>query len=1784
MSGPSRENEGKPNIPGEGIAPDSATVREADPADATISEAGVRDGGTAPQLSPGDQVDHFTIRRLIGEGGMGRVYLARDTRLGRKVALKVLSPAIFGTATALEDFLREARITARFSHPNIVGIYAVGEHQGGPYIALEYLAGQTLTERIAEGAVGPREAARVGIAVARALEEAHAQGVLHRDLKPSNILIPRDGRLRVVDFGLARATRGSPAAAVSGEGDVERDLGDSWEGSPYYMSPEQWVGAADTPATDIWSLGLILHELATGRHPLHDRTMNELVAQMLAPDPVQLPLIAEPEVPAALCAVIQRSLDKEPEGRPSASEVAQALEAVARGRRGGWDPAKQSPYRGLLPFGEQHADLFFGREAEVDAFVERLRDEPTIAVVGPSGAGKSSFVRGGVIPRLRDQGAWEVLSVRPGSEPFLELARALAGDGSSRAGQGARDLEAAADLAARLRESPARLSLELAAIHEQRGCHVLLVLDQAEELFTQVEDPATRRRFLDAVLAAADEPAEPVRAVITIRDDFLFRLVEGTGAAAAGTDSVMILRTPDEQMLEAVLARPLEVAGYRFEDPGMLDEMVASVRGEVACLPLLEFAARMLWERRDTEQRLIRRAVFKEIGGVAGALANHADSVLDGLSLEGQAQARLLLTRLVTPAGTRRTLGRERVLEGLPGEAGEVLDRLIQARLLTVRKTTGDTAAKGAGPALELVHESLVATWRRLARWLEEGREDLLFLDEVGQAAELWQKRGHLREELWQGEALHEALRMLGRCRGQAPELVVRFLETARQRQARRQRRRRLLTAAVMAALVVVALVLAYQARVADRQRAVAQSRRAEALREGARAALSQGNMLEARSKLRVALEGEDAPAARALWWRLRDEPLAWNKDLGAFVYGITFLPGGKRLAVANRDGSVYLLDVQTRAVRVLRGHDDQVFGVASSRTGKFLASSSWNGKVLLWDMAAPRISKTILGHKSGVLGVDFSPDTEFLALSSRKGPVQIHAVSSGVEVRRVPGDPIRSRGVRYSPDGDSLLTWGISGTLQLWAADSGRKVRTLKGHKGMVVMASYSPDGRRIASGGKDGTVRLWDMATGKELSRIDHPGRSFVYSVSYSPDGELLATTGDDKVVRIWRVATGKEVQAFSGHTAAVYALAFSLDGELLASGGSDGTVKLWRVGAVRRERVAVGHTAAVAGVRFSPDGEDLISVSSDQTVRRWEVKSGRQPQVMTGHTDGIYGISVSPDGRLIASGGKDRLVRLWDLASGRELLQLRGHTDAALGVAFSPDGQTLASGSSDGTLRLWDVKTGRQLRVLKGHGDGILGVRYSPDGSLVATAGGEGRVGLWDVADGAAAPRWLVGHKGAVVELAFSPDGKLLASGGYDGMLRLWDPVAGARANEFGPVGGRIYAVAFRPGHGQVAAACSDGVARVYNLKDGALALELRGHTEEVNHLYYSPDGALLATAGDDTTVRVWDAGTGRPYWRAPVLLEGKKGGGPALLTHQGWLTLGEGNGRAMAQIPTGAGAVDSRVRWAARGAGGRLCVLGHDGTVELWGQGVERPLVKRRVPGARLISPLGKGCAVAGDGGARGGTLWVVAEKGRQDPLPVKGLVTALGGGGDELLAATARELVILDADARIKARREVDRGVTALSRVAPGRDGGAMLALGYGNGNLELVPDQPGPAARGPDYSFEGVPSSAVRAMAAGPMRTLVVGFANGFVGIWNQDDGKRMENARLHGPVSRLLLQGRRLYAVSDLGQHLVWDLSLFFGKRCEVVREVWKQVPVSWSSGRPVSKAPPTAHPCTDP
>src|SRR5262245_9771308 len=280
------------------------------------------------RLSAGSRLGPYEVVAPVGAGGMGEVYRARDPRLGRDVALKIAATSAEGQADRFRRFEQEARAVAALNHPSVLAVYDVGSENGTAYVVFELLEGQTLRERLERGTTPARKAVEYGVQIAHALAAAHARGIVHRDLKPENVFVTSNGRIKVLDFGLAKL-KGGEADLVDAVTRTATDDG-LVVGTAGYMSPEQARGKAADPRSDVFALGAVLYEMISGRPAFGGETRTDRLAAILQRDPPELASAAREPVSPALERVVRRCLEKDPEERfQSARDVAFALEALA---------------------------------------------------------------------------------------------------------------------------------------------------------------------------------------------------------------------------------------------------------------------------------------------------------------------------------------------------------------------------------------------------------------------------------------------------------------------------------------------------------------------------------------------------------------------------------------------------------------------------------------------------------------------------------------------------------------------------------------------------------------------------------------------------------------------------------------------------------------------------------------------------------------------------------------------------------------------------------------------------------------------------------------------------------------------------------------------------------------------------------------------------------------------------------------------------------------------------------------------------------------------------------------------------------------------------------------------------------------------------------------------------------------------------------------------------------------------------------------------------------------
>jgi non-specific serine/threonine protein kinase len=277
----------------------------------------------------GTTLGHYRIVEKIGEGGMGEVYRARDERLDRDVAIKVLPEEVAEKPDRLARFEREAKAVAKLNHPNILDVYELGDHEGRPFMATELLEGETLRERLSGTSLGWRKATEIGAAIADGLGAAHEAGICHRDLKPDNIFITSDGRVKILDFGLARDVKAASADETHSPTVSRYTDPGAVMGTAGYMSPEQVRGEQADARSDIFALGSVLYETATGRRAFARDTAAETMTAILREEPEE-PAAADTAVAPELQRIITRCLEKNPEERfQSARDLAFALHSVS---------------------------------------------------------------------------------------------------------------------------------------------------------------------------------------------------------------------------------------------------------------------------------------------------------------------------------------------------------------------------------------------------------------------------------------------------------------------------------------------------------------------------------------------------------------------------------------------------------------------------------------------------------------------------------------------------------------------------------------------------------------------------------------------------------------------------------------------------------------------------------------------------------------------------------------------------------------------------------------------------------------------------------------------------------------------------------------------------------------------------------------------------------------------------------------------------------------------------------------------------------------------------------------------------------------------------------------------------------------------------------------------------------------------------------------------------------------------------------------------------------------
>jgi len=1150
-------------------------------------------------------------------------------------------------------------------------------------------------------------------------------------------------------------------------------------------------------------------------------------------------------------------------------------------------PEEPPPYRGLYPFEEKHASIFFGRAREVDAVLQKLEHSNFVAVVGASGAGKSSLIRAGVLPKLGQRMSWpkpiHTTVLTPGADPLrsvadhvvsLLLPNALVGD----------LLANAKSLEQEMLEGNDGLHKALRTLtagnRGTRGTH-LVVVDQLEELFTR--SPEGRRERVEAFAANLRDMVEngsgKLRVLATVRADFIDRCLGLDSMRALLQDRSVLLGPMTLDDYRDAIVRPAATVGAHLET-GVVSAFIRELERQPGALPLLEHALDQLWRTRKGVWLTLDS--YEAMGGLKGALQKHADECLKGLTDEDVAVARDIFLRLVSLGegvpDTRRRVPREDLYAF--GDRQDRVDRIIEhlsgpkARLLMV-----DRGSNGQSPEVEVSHEILIQEWPTLRRWVDGERRKLRIHRRVNDAAYEW--AAHRRAEgflLTGARLLEPEEHLLGPGTSRARplnKLEEEFLLSSMEARVKEvyqkdERRRRELEAVQRLADSEAAQRremeqinqqlyqamhdqaqhdMEVQISMAELNKLLFHERNLARSRELAGAALR-----ELRSDPQAALLLLQS-AFRAAPTEMVDEGLRQYhqypgrvtlKGHSASVTSAAFNRGGQRVVTASLDGTARIWDAAAGTELLkLEGHSGVVLCACFSPDGSRVLTAGDDDTARLWDAASGRGLAVMEGHSGAVRSAAFSPDGQVVATASEDRTVRLWDAASGRELARLKGHSGVVLGVEFSPNGHRLVTASQDRTARTWNAIRHKELAVMKGHSGMVNSAGFSPDGEKVVTGSDDGTVRFWEAASGKSLERWEnHSGA--VMSASFSPNGRWVVTAGEYGSPHVWDAASHRELARLEGHSSQVMGAAFSADGLRVVTAGRDGTARLWDANS-RRGIASVRHSGEVSSVTFSPDGTVLVTAGEDGTTRLWDTDSRRE----LGRLEGagvVMSVAFSPGRMELLTAGEDGTVRLWEVATRREVARLEGHSSCVWSAAFSPDGTRLVTAGHDETVRLWDRAGCEETGRLVGHAGEAFSVAFNPDGRLVVTAGQDGTARIWDAAARQELAR-LDGHRGAVHGAAFSQDGQRLVTTCQDGTVRIWDAATWGELYKLESHLGAVWAAAFSPDGQRLATAGQDGTARVWDVCTGRELNKLEGPSGALFNIAFSPDGRRLVTAGED-----------------------------------------------------------------------------------------------------------------------------------------------------------------------------------------------------------------------------------------------------------------------------------------------------------------------------------------------
>ncbi len=1380
----------------------------------------------------------YELLKVLGEGGMGVVYDARQTSIDRNVAVKMLKAKSADNQKQRAKFLAEAVVTGELDHPNIVPIYDVGSNsEGALFYSMKKVQGTPWLKVIKQKSIP--ENLEILMKIADAVGFAHARGVVHRDLKPENVMLGEFGEVLVMDWGLAQPSK----AFRKSRSIVETN---TMGGTPAYMAPEMTTGPIERigPASDVYLLGAMLFEILTGSPP--HVAKNAMKCLMAAARNEITPTDKKGE----LVDIAMRAMQTNPEDRyqdvksfqaairdyQSHSEsVLLSTHALGDLKKAGESQDYESFSRAVFGF-QQAIELWDGNKGAITGLADAKLSYAECAYqkgdfdLSLSLVDKNNPEHASLLAKLL--AAQEEREAK--HRRFLLLRKVASGLAAA-----VFLIVVGATIWIRSEQQEALKQEKIAKKEAKNAIDAKQEADKAKDRALEAKERAEK--------AEGDEKLAKLEAIqnenLAIKNAKLAieqrktaeyqAYIAKIGLAASQIDKNAfgaardVLQSCNPELRNWEWGRLSYLCSQNkqeFDVVDPVDALAVTRRGHLFATGGWNGTAR-IWDLTTKKEKIpplmhdcdyVYAVAFSPDGRF---LATGSDKIAKYAQL-----------------WDCETGKRIRVFEGHTKSVRSVAFSKDGKRLLTgsLDKTaalwdveTGKRLIEFHGHSLSVNSVEFSPDETQIVSTGQDGTAVVYQIDNLAQKITktfppFAGHKGPVNSATFSSDGKSVVSAGYdGKILIWKPELIERY-------------------------------------------------------------DFRQLNKLSSTNK--SAPQSEAPPEVI---------PLAKFRSMeghtGA-VRSVKFSADGKLLVTCGQDATVRVWDFATGIPLTsfrneegkIRGHGEEVTAALFLPDGKRLLSASHDKSVREWNIDDYQEIRTLRGlvldgHADAVLDASYSPDRQHIVTASRDRTARTWNAGNGkVENEFTEGHSYLASSAVFFPDGRRLITAAIDNTTRLWDVETGGQIVRLE-NTGRSAAIALSSNQQWIATGGNDNLVRLWDVRKSWE-SRVGSELKPFlghtaeVNAIAFSPD-DLLLATGDLKGnVFLWNIETREIIKKFKGHTRKITAISFLKNGSRLVTSSIDNSVGQWDITTGKEiEQLVLKHPDSVIAMQVVPELNQIVTSCSDKYVRIWDADKADVIHTLSTLEGGVYSLSISTDGRrLIAADSKNRTVRFWDVASNREIqkpqangqlgpiIDLKKRGGLLWSVAFQPGSDDILT-VGGGEARLWETSTGNERMSFSQHGT-VASACYSPDGNRIATGSWDNSAKVWDVATKQVVRKFEGIHTGNVNSVAFSKDGTKLLTASDDKTAILWNIETGSVAHKLIGHTDRVWSATFSPDGNLIVTASNDKTARIWRADDGTLIREFSGHKYGVTCATFMPDGKKIITGSEDTSAGLWDVSTG------------------------------------------------------------------------------------------------------------------------------------------------------------------------------------------------------------------------------------------------------------------------------------------------------------------------------------